>query len=147
MSVTPKVRREVIARDHSLCGWCGLYVDTRSDWYSLQHRRARAAGGSKRLDTNLHGNLVLMCGTGTTGCHGYVEDHPLEAMTRGFNIPGNWTDPALAPALVPIQIVRHGHLVWVQLDNLGGTPRALSDVAAVAFMTMHGLIAEVPDAA
>lgn len=41
-------------------------------------------GGSKRPDTNLPANLILLCGSGTTGCHGYVESNRAEAFDLGF---------------------------------------------------------------
>ena len=93
MSVTAAVRRHVIERDGSRCQWCGRYVRTESGWYSLQHRRARGMGGSRRASTDAPANLVLVCGTGTTECHGYIEAHPGEAAERGFRVNSS-ADPA-----------------------------------------------------
>jgi hypothetical protein len=53
-----------------------------------------------------------MCGSGTTGCHGYVEANPTEATRNGFRIPQN-----ADPAGVPIMSIVHG---LVYLDNKGG---------------------------
>lgn len=92
----PAVRRQVIGRDLSKCQWCGRHVRTESGWYSLQHRRARGMGGSRRQDTDRAGNLVLVCGTGTTECHGWIEAHPAEASARGFRIAAG-ADPARVP--------------------------------------------------
>ncbi|QOI67674.1 HNH endonuclease [Arthrobacter phage Orcanus] len=81
-----EVRRQVIARDLSKCQWCGRHVRTESGWYSLQHRRARGMGGSRRRETDQPANLVLVCGTGTTECHGWIEAQPAQAIARGFRI-------------------------------------------------------------
>lgn len=81
---TPKTRRLVIERDGGMCQWCGELV--RSDDYSLQHRRARGMGGSKDPVSSSPSNAVLMCGSGTTGCHGFVEANPVVAEGRGFRV-------------------------------------------------------------
>jgi hypothetical protein len=93
---TPKTRQMVIKRDQSTCQWCGCHVDTSSGWYSLQHRRSRGMGGTKQAWVNGPANLVLMCGTGTTRCHGHVEAHPIEAAGRGFRL-GIGEHPDLTP--------------------------------------------------
>lgn len=83
---TRRTRLLVIARDKSVCQWCGEWVETSPGWYSLQHRRARMMGGSRLDWINQASNLVLICGTGTTQCHGFIEAHPLEAAGRGFRL-------------------------------------------------------------
>lgn len=98
MAVTAAVRRQVIERDGNRCQWCGRHVQTDAGWYSLQHRRARGMGGSRRASTDAPANLVLVCGTGTTECHGYIEAHPGEAAARGFRVSSS-TDPARVPIL------------------------------------------------
>jgi hypothetical protein len=40
---------------------------------SIQHRRAQGMGGTSLTETNDLANLLLLCGTGITGCHGWVE--------------------------------------------------------------------------
>ncbi|UXE05210.1 HNH endonuclease [Arthrobacter phage Jamun] len=92
-----EVRRQVIARDLSKCQWCGRHVRTESGWYSLQHRRARGMGGSRRRETDQAANLVLVCGTGTTECHGWIEAQPAQAIARGFRIAAGAT-----PSRVPL---------------------------------------------
>lgn len=53
---------------------------------------------SQSPKTTLHNveNLVDMCGTGTTGCHGYVHAHPAESYANGWLVRST-TDPADAP--------------------------------------------------
>ena len=71
-------------------------VRERDDWrcarcagwgpLSTQHRVARGMGGSRWAGINLPSNLLTLCGSGTTGCHGWVEGHPLWAMGHGWAV-------------------------------------------------------------
>lgn len=115
MTIRPVVRREVIDRDQNICQWCGLWCETEGGFYSLQHRRARGMGGSSSVDTDLPANLILVHGSGTTGCHGEIESNRDVAVSRGFNVRQGHN-----PAAVPV-LVRSGPSgLWVLLDNLGG---------------------------
>lgn len=100
---TRKVRAEVIRRDGGMCVVTGRQVvdpDTLVPFveYSLQHRRARGAGGSKDPVTNSPVNLVLVEGTGTTGAHGEIESRREWARSCGYAVP-QWRDPADVPVL------------------------------------------------
>jgi len=55
-------------------------------------------GGSRRPDTNELPNLLLVCGTGTTGCHGVIESNRMWAYLNGFLLTDG-QDPALVPVL------------------------------------------------
>ena len=112
---TPAVRRQVIARDLSKCQYCGRHVRTESGWYSLQHRRARGMGGTRSEIANQPANLVLVCGTGTTECHGLIEAQPIQATARGFRISSS-ADPEKVP------IVDEQGAEWY-LTNDGGKRR------------------------
>lgn len=81
---TKATRKLIIERDHGICQWCGELV-TVAD-YSLQHRRARGMGGSKSKAANSPANGVVVHGSGTTGCHGWIESHPDDALERGFRV-------------------------------------------------------------
>lgn len=97
-------------------GWLAEYVLVRAGWrcdrcgrpvgeigYSRQHRRARGMGG--RADGSIHtpGNVVVLCGSATTGCHGFVEfGERAQGEREGWVIKGEVIDPAVHPAL------RHG---------------------------------------
>lgn len=120
VSVTPRTRRQVIARDESICQWCGLYVDTTTGDYSLQHRRARGMGGSRLADTDLPSNLVLVHGSGTTGCHGYIESHREEAIARGFNVAQINRRRPILPADVPLLAHAGPAGRWYRFDDAGG---------------------------
>lgn len=73
-------------------------------------------GGDRRPDTNLPGNLLLLCGSGTTGCHGLVHARPLEARDEGF-IVSRWAVPAETGFL-------SWRLGWAFPDDAGGLARA-----------------------
>ncbi len=71
----------------------------RREQVSIQHRRARGAGGTRLAEahTNL-ANLLLLCGTGTTGCHGWVETQQRQlALQRGLWIGHDYRDGDLVP--------------------------------------------------
>lgn len=65
---TNETRRQVLHRDGFKCAICGQPIDTGWSGYSIHHRRMRSQGHGY---DNLHepGNLLTLCGSGTTGCH------------------------------------------------------------------------------
>lgn len=68
-------RCELCGRDlHALCA------------YSVHHRLPRKAGGTTRPWVNGPENLLLACGTGTTGCHGLIESQRASAYGYGWLI-------------------------------------------------------------
>ena len=68
-AIPTKLRTQVLKRDDYHCVRCGRDI-TNGD-YSLQHRDPRGAGGSRYANTMA--NLVTLCGSATTLCHGHVE--------------------------------------------------------------------------
>jgi hypothetical protein len=76
-----------------VCGAAGAYT------YSLHHRRPRGMGGSRAEDTDQPPNLLLICGSGTTGCHGRIESYRENARDLGLLLRP-WQDPAETPVLV-----------------------------------------------
>lgn len=79
---------------------------------SVQHRTPRAMGGTSRPEINWPCNLVWVCGTGTTFCHGHMESERTEAYEAGWLVR-HGVDPATRALLL-----------WngsrVLLDNDGG---------------------------
>lgn len=114
-SFSPATRSLILARDEFTCQNpnCGRRVDTDS-WpgYSLQHRVARGAGGTSDPRIADPDNGLTLCGSATTGCHGWVEtDTTGEAERLGLAVP-SWADPETVPVRTP-----RG---WVRLDRHGG---------------------------
>ena len=90
---SPAVRKLVLERDGHACVCCGVSIDGRP--YSLQHRKRRSQGGD-----NSASNLIVVLGTGTTGCHERIDsrrDPHDEA--KGYTVR-SWQDPALVPVMV-----------------------------------------------
>lgn len=81
------IRDAVLDRDDRCCQRCGIGLIGKR--YSLQHRDPRGAGGSRLLHTVA--NLVALCGTGTTECHGHVESYRDEAKALGWLVPDGVT--------------------------------------------------------
>ncbi|WP_160050733.1 HNH endonuclease [Nocardiopsis sp. FR4] len=108
------VRELVWDRDGGACVWCGQAVSPR--WHSIHHRINRGSGGTRRRELNLPANLLLLHGTGTTGCHGLITCRPeaiREAKRRGVVL----SKLALAaPCDVPVLYVGR---VWARLGDDG----------------------------
>ena len=83
---TPATVDLVWDRDKGACARCGkpLFRPNRGVDWSLHHRRPRGMGGTRETWVNLPGNLVLLCGSGTTGCHGWVEGNRATATDVGW---------------------------------------------------------------
>lgn len=77
MKVPEKVRDAVMRRDYWCCARCGR--DVTSSPYSVHHRKPRGAGGTQDARSIDLRNLVLLCGSGVSGCHGHIESHRAEA--------------------------------------------------------------------
>lgn len=76
-----ETRAAVIARAGGICEVCGE-KPTRD--YSIHHRRPRGMGGTRNPATNSPANLMYVCGSGTTGCHGRIESERKWAGALGY---------------------------------------------------------------
>ena len=107
---TARAKNLVARRQEYRCMICGLYLLTSATPHSFHHRLMRSQGHGY---AGLHqpGNLILLCGTGTTGCHGYVHAHPAESYDNGWlvHIDGN-------PLTQPVRDKFHGRIL---LDDTG----------------------------
>lgn len=101
-------------RDEWRCCVCGESVYDKQA--SIHHRRNRGSGGSSDPAINRPSNLLLVCGTGTTGCHGALTDNAqrLVALDAGWIVLINTSDD---PIDVPVHHAVHG---LVYLDDEGG---------------------------
>lgn len=97
------VRDIVLRRADGRCERCGMFTDL----LQLHHRRPRAAGGSRRPDTNLASNAAALC----PGCHVVTESRRADAMFQGWLVRQEQS-----PAQTPV--FRWGQ--WVLLGDDGG---------------------------
>lgn len=75
------LRDRVLARDGYRCRRCREPQGRVT--LTMSHILPQGNGGPW-ADFNLH----TLCGSGTTGCHGWVESHPEQAIEEGWRIPG-----------------------------------------------------------
>jgi hypothetical protein len=98
---TERQARAIIAeRCGGRCERCG------HPGYTVHHRRKRSQGG--RWDPS---NLLALHGSGTTGCHGWVEANPKAAHLLGF-----WLRHGQTSQETPVWLWGR----WVLLDDVGG---------------------------
>ena len=81
----------VWVRDNGSCARCGtgLSFAQRGSQWSVHHRRPRGMGGTSELWVNQPANLVCLCGSGVTGCHGWVEANRADARDLGWLVSRN----------------------------------------------------------
>lgn len=75
-------RSMVLARAGHRCESCGTSI--LGTPYSLHHRRPKGMGGTRAATVHSLVNLLALCGSGTTGCHGLVHLHPTAARDAGY---------------------------------------------------------------
>jgi hypothetical protein len=103
-------------RDGNTCVRCRRGTDVTRD-----HRKGRGVGGKTVVE-----NLQLLCGTGTTGCHGWKTTHPAEAIEDGYTVPG-WADPAEYPGKRWMRTSNNVLIATWCLYNPDGTITSISD--------------------
>lgn len=118
------VEHIVFTRDEGCCGSCGgAITGTRGVDWSIHHRAPRGSGGTKRAWVNQPANLILLCGSGTTGCHGNTESHRDRSIAEGFLLRANGR--AIATD-IPIRHEIHG---LVLLNDSGFVEPVIEAVA------------------
>lgn len=103
MAVATKQRKLLQERAEHMCEVARPGCFRRAD--NAHHRKNASQGGTDDLS-----NLLLLCGSGTTGCHGWITEHPGEAKRNGWS---TWRSDT--PADVPL--LYRG--TWVRLDDHG----------------------------
>ena len=92
------------AREKQRCARCGVVIWSGG---SRHHRKFKSRRGGDEVS-----NAVLLCGSGTTGCHGWVHANPVSARMAGLALLA--TDN---PLLMPVRHAVYGCDVW--LDDAG----------------------------
>ncbi len=92
--------------------WClapgGSVLGMPRERVSVQHRRAQGMGGTALTQTNDLANLLLLCGTGVTGCHGWAEvGERAAAETRGLWVRHDYQDDGQPIPLTEYPLVLH----------------------------------------
>jgi hypothetical protein len=91
-----QARRLVRERSAGICERCG-----HARAINFHHRKNRSQGGLWCPT-----NAADLCGSGTTGCHGEVTEHPHQAREEGGWVVWSHEDPAAIP-------IRHWQWGWV----------------------------------
>lgn len=95
---------KITTRDLQRCARCGVIIWSGG---SRHHRKFKSRRGGDEVS-----NGLLLCGSGTTGCHGWAHANPREARMGGFAV-----ESGEDPRLVPVEHAVYG-TVW--LDDDGG---------------------------
>jgi hypothetical protein len=103
-------RRAVRERCQDRCEGCGTHWNGQA-----AHRKRRSQGGLWSPT-----NILALCGSGTTGCHGLAHAHPLLAQGLGWEV-GPLEEPADIAAwiLTPNRVGAGWHLLAVEDDATG----------------------------
>lgn len=91
-----ETRIGVMMRANYRCEICGGSL-MGVDGMSIHHRKPRGMGGTIDVAINNPSNLMAICGSGTTGCHGWLESHREVAYEKGWLVH-RYDDPAKVPA-------------------------------------------------
>lgn len=100
--IPKRMRQALHERAEGRCEICNGPAD------NAHHRKNRSVGGRHELS-----NLMLLCGSGTVGCHGMVTRSPYYAESMGWRVPSY-----KHPAGVPVRRYR-GSKASVQLGDDG----------------------------
>jgi hypothetical protein len=120
-----KTVQAVIDRDRGCCAWCGHEVHgVRGFDWSVGHRRPAGFGGDRRPETHAAGNLVVLHGHGTAGCHGEIESSRTAAQARGFFVPKE------SPEEPEMWSIEHALYGWCYLRNDGSIATDPPEVTA-----------------
>ncbi len=73
-------------------------------------------GGSRRPELNEAPNLIVICGSGTSGCHGRIESNRTAAYADGLLLHDG-QDPASVPVLLACPVDGWPRLLLLATDG------------------------------
>lgn len=119
-------KRAALERQGWHCLRCGTNIHDPSCWpgRSGHHRQLRRAADPDVRHSPA--NIVELCGSGTTGCHGWVHQHVAEAERLGLIVPFG-ADPRDVP-------VFDWEGRWLRL-NMDGTATPLTQTEIILLRT------------
>jgi hypothetical protein len=121
----------VDTREAQRCARCGVWVQSNG---SRHHRQRRRTGGHSVV------NLVLLCGSGTTGCHGWIHSHPANARAFGYIVPTWVRDVAAIPICIASPAVPF--VQWVLLSE-DGQRSPIEHGTAQELLALNGIRTEL----
>jgi hypothetical protein len=94
----PQAVRDMVFDRDRWCVRCGKALVKRRGGYSIHHLTLRSHGVDNSVEAQ-----ILLCGSGTTGCHGWVHAHPAAARAAGWIRLGTANgDSAVQPVMVAL---------------------------------------------
>lgn len=130
---TRKLTDLVDERDGYSCTRCGKSLHVTDG--SRHHRMRRHDGGHRAS------NLILLCGSGTTGCHGWAHNHPESARAEGIIVPANGR---ALPELIPVLTWWLFSRVWMMLHD-DGNRDFITETEATTALAEYGVIGQMGD--
>ncbi len=100
----------VLTRSKGFCEVCRGSLN-QGFGMSVHHRQPRGMGGTKKLNSNSASNLLVLCGSGITGCHGWIESNRAESYEKGYLV----SYQEESSHMVPIKLYDG----WFYLNNDG----------------------------
>ncbi|WP_300733750.1 hypothetical protein [Pseudomonas sp.] len=102
-----EVVRLMWGRAFASCESCGrgLVWERRGWQWSAHHRDPRGMGGSSDPALGAASNGLILCGHGTSGCHGLVESRRAAALAAGLLV-----GPGARAADVPVTLYMFGRV-------------------------------------
>jgi hypothetical protein len=88
------VRAYVFAREQNVCRCCGIRAAE-----SMHEIRPRSLGGKVSRE-----NSIACCGSGTTGCHGFMQNHEISVEPTDL---AKWAEAKLVFRALTMRAMRH----------------------------------------
>lgn len=124
MSEFEDSKRIALERQGWHCLRCGTNIHDPSRWpgRSGHHRQLRRAANPDVRHSPV--NIIELCGSGTTGCHGWVHQHVAEAERLGLIVPFG-----IDPLSTPVRDWQ-GRWLWLNQDGTA-TPLTMRETLTI----------------